>query len=33
MILAGATAAGIAVHAAASAAKHRDKDKKADGHE
>ncbi|MEN6467156.1 MAG: hydrogenase small subunit [Syntrophaceae bacterium] len=31
--LAGATAAGIAVHALASAAKHRDKDKKADGHE
>ncbi len=33
MILAGATAAGIAVHAAASAVKHRDKDKKADGQE
>jgi NiFe hydrogenase small subunit HydA len=33
MILAGATAAGLAVHAAATAAKHRDKSKKADGHE
>jgi len=33
VILAGATAAGIAVHAVASAAKHRDKDKKAEGQE
>lgn len=33
VVLAGATAAGIAVHAVASAKKHGDKDKKAEGHE
>ncbi len=33
LVLAGATAAGIAIHAAASAKKHGDKDEKTEGHE